>query len=333
MANYINPTSVKHPHESNEVLPERLTIDQLKGLMEINQPLVISTIFGEWMSIVGLIYLSNTYWYPWLYLVTVILIGARQHALLVIGHDASHYVLLKNKKLNDWIADLFLFWPMFATVKGFRFFHSDHHRFLNTEKDKNRLLWKTHTPEGQLTSEWTYPKPLLEIFLRILSKMCFLTGLRWMTMGLLGIFINMKTKMIPVSPWYVVLRLSFYCFSLAIFWYFNLFNQFLLYWIVPFCTWHVTAQYIRLICEHSAIQSTVKPYDMTRTTIANFLDSLLIIPHNIGYHHEHHWYPSVPYYHLPQLNQLLATNSQFSQYGNVTHSVYESLQECTKKSS
>jgi len=322
--------AVTHPHDSYETLPNRLALSKLKDLMEINQPLVFTLITIEWSVIVGAIYLSNTYWNPLLYLITVIFIGARQHALLIIGHDASHYVLLKNKQWNDWIADIFLFWPMFASVKFFRFFHSDHHRFLNTEKDKNRFLWRTHTSEGELTPEWNYPKKPLKLILRISSKILFVTGLRWIIMSFIITIMNIKIKMIKIPFWYTLLRLMFYGVSLVLLGYFNLLDQFLLYWIIPYCTWHVTAQYIRLICEHSAIKSTVKPYHMSRTTIPTLLDSLLIVPHNISYHHEHHWYPSVPQYHLKKLHQRLKLDNKWSEYSNITHSIYESLKECTE---
>ncbi|MGK7936600.1 MAG: fatty acid desaturase family protein [Xenococcaceae cyanobacterium] len=325
--NYTHNLSV-HPHDNEETLPERLTVKELRDFMTINQPLVFGTISVEWVGMIAAMYLSNTYWNPLLYLITVIFIGARQHGLLIIGHDASHYVLLKNKQWNDWVADIFLYWPMFGTVKGFRSFHSDHHRFLNTEKDKNRLVWKTHTADGQLTAEWTYPKKSSDLLLILLSKACFLTAFRWIIMGFAVMIVNSKNESTKFSPWYIALRLSFYTVILALLGYFHLLPQFFLYWIVPYCTWHVIAEYIRLICEHSAIQSDVKPYNLTRTTVTNFLDSLLLLPHNVGYHHEHHWYPSVPYYHLDKLHNRLAHNSNFGKYGDVSHSVYESLKKC-----
>lgn len=325
--NYVCDT-ILHPHDSEETLPKRLTVKQLRDLMEINQPLVFGTIFAEWVGMIAAMYLSDTYWNPLLYFIVVIFIGARQHGLLIIGHDASHYVLLKNKQWNDWVADIFLYWPMFGTVQGFRSFHSYHHRFLNTEKDKNRIVWNTHTAQGELTPEWTYPKGGSELLLILLSKGCFLTGLRWIIISFVVMIFNSKKGFTKFSLWYMALRLSFYAVSLALLGYFNLLTQFVLYWIVPYCTWHIIAEYIRLICEHSAIQSDVKPYNQTRTTVATFVDSLLIIPHNVGYHHEHHWYPSVPHYHLAKLHKRLVDDSNFNKYSDVSHSIYESLKKC-----
>ena len=48
---------------------------------------------------------------------------------------------------------------------------------------------------------------------------------------------------------------------------FGAWYAFLLYWIVPYCTWHIAIQYARLICEHSAVESEEEEYAITRTTI------------------------------------------------------------------
>src|SRR5262249_28272713 len=45
----------------------------------------------------------------------------------------------------------------------------------------------------------------------------------------------------------------------------------LLYWIVPYCTWHMAVQYVRIICEHSAVQSDEEEYSITRTTTPTWL--------------------------------------------------------------
>ena len=38
---------------------------------------------------------------PFLILVAIIVIGTRQHALFVIAHDAAHYLLYENRRIND----------------------------------------------------------------------------------------------------------------------------------------------------------------------------------------------------------------------------------------
>jgi fatty acid desaturase len=103
---------------------------------------------------------------------------------------------------------------------------------------------------------------------------------------------------------------------------------FVLYWLVPYCTWHMACQYIRLICEHSAVSSDDPAYAMTRTTLARWWERWLIVPRNIHYHLEHHWYPSVPFYNLPTLHAHLMAQPSFRQQAVVTPSIVASLQQC-----
>ena len=106
------------------------------------------------------------------------------------------------------------------------------------------------------------------------------------------------------------------------------FWEFFLYWIVPYCTSHIGLQYIRLTCEHSAVHSDDPDYGLTRTTMPRRWERVLVLPRNIHYHIEHHWYPSVPYYNLPALHEQLMAQPGFRRSAVVTRSVLASLLQC-----
>jgi fatty acid desaturase len=57
---------------------------------------------------------------------------------------------------------------------------------------------------------------------------------------------------------------------------------------------------------------------------------MFILPRNVGYHIEHHWYPSVPWYRLPELHQALMEREGFRAYAVVRRSVLVSLGECVR---
>ena len=61
---------------------------------------------------------------------------------------------------------------------------------------------------------------------------------------------------------------------------------------------------IRSIAEHFALQHD-HPLRQTRTVRAGWLERLLIAPHHIGLHIDHHLAASVPFYQLPRLHSLL----------------------------
>jgi fatty acid desaturase len=61
----------------------------------------------------------------------VVLMGGLQHRLAGLGHEASHYTLLKKKSLNDLVGDLFCMFPILGTIHFYRLFHLAHHQYTN----------------------------------------------------------------------------------------------------------------------------------------------------------------------------------------------------------
>jgi fatty acid desaturase len=70
----------------------------------------------------------------------VVLVGALQHRLAGLGHEASHYTFMKNRFLNDFIPDVFCMFPLLTTVHFYRVFHMAHHQYTNDpERDPDLL--------------------------------------------------------------------------------------------------------------------------------------------------------------------------------------------------
>ena len=78
------------------------------------------------------------------------------------------------------------------------------------------------------------------------------------------------------------------------------------------------------------MESEEEEYAITRTTIPTRIKSILGLPRNVGYHLEHQWYPSVPFYRLPDLHQELMKRDRFRRNAVVRHSVLTSLGECVR---
>ena len=216
-------------------------------------------------------------------------------------------------------------WPVFASVEAFRKFHSTHHQYTNLPNDGNRLIWYTHDAAGELAPDWAFPKTRAGLVILILRHALFLTGLFWIIRGLVG------SSLIPSPRWMIAARIAFYLSIAGALTIFNTWYAFLLYWIVPYCTWHIAIQYARIICEHSAVESGEEEYGITRTTIPTLFESIFILPCNVGYHIEHHWYPSVPFYRLPDLHQQLMAREGFRRHAVIRRSVFTSLSECVRR--
>src|SRR5687768_9634286 len=87
--------------------------------------------------------------YPWLWnvpvaLIAIALVGAGQHQLTGLAHEASHSTLFKNKKVNDLVSDWFCMFPIFSTTHHYRLQHIAHHQFTNDpERDPDVSQLKT----------------------------------------------------------------------------------------------------------------------------------------------------------------------------------------------
>jgi len=132
-----NPVVV-HPHNSSRLVPERLPPATIKELSVLEPAKAVRATAEEWIAIAAAIAVCSFFWHPALYAVAVVLIGSRQQALLILGHDASHYRYLPTRWQNELFANLFLMWPTFASVEGFRKFHSTHHQYTNLPGGGNR---------------------------------------------------------------------------------------------------------------------------------------------------------------------------------------------------
>ena len=65
------------------------------------------------------------------------------------------------------------------------------------------------------------------------------------------------------------------------------------------------------MAEHSMVESTLDPHANTRTTYANLIERLLVAPHYVNYHAEHHMMMTVPPYNLPKMHDILLSKGFF----------------------
>jgi fatty acid desaturase len=153
-----------------------LPAEVVKKLSALEPGRAMTATAREWVAIAAAIALCTFFWHPVLYVIAVMFIGARQHALIIMGHDASHYRYLPKRWQNELFANLFLMWPVFASVEAFRKFHSTHHQYTNLPNDGNRHIWYTHDAAGELAPDWVFPKTRAGLALLLLRRAFFLTG-------------------------------------------------------------------------------------------------------------------------------------------------------------
>lgn len=116
---------------------EKLRVDPhvVHDLMKLRPGKCFIQIGMQWLLIVFAVFFAK--WASsWLaYSISIVWIATRQHALLVLMHDASHYLISRRRWLNDTVGNLFLAFPLSVCVSRYRRHHLLHHRHLNTELD------------------------------------------------------------------------------------------------------------------------------------------------------------------------------------------------------
>ena len=64
-------------------------------------------------------------------LFAIVLIGAVQQRLATLTHEAAHYILFRNRLLNEIASELFCMFPIYGTTHSYRVQHLGHHQFPN----------------------------------------------------------------------------------------------------------------------------------------------------------------------------------------------------------
>src|SRR5690349_2051240 len=65
---------------------------------------------------------------PLTFVVAVIIIGGRQLGLAILMHDAAHGVLMRTRRLNEWVGQWLCAYPVLGNMITYRHYHLMHHR-------------------------------------------------------------------------------------------------------------------------------------------------------------------------------------------------------------
>lgn len=275
-------------------------VAHLKSLSKLQVWRGAATIAVDWAVIVGCFALALTYPHPLTWIAAAVIVASRQHALLIIMHDAAHYRLLASRNWNDRLSNWFLAWPVLVSTEGYRDNHLAHHFHLNTDEDPDWVR-----KEGK--HEWEFPKTRIQ-FARLLLR-DFLGG------GFLDMLraigdLSVKRARTATSGARRLERLAYYLSITAVAVGSGIWLPVLVLWFLPAFTILPVILRIRSIAEHFGVEGE-HDLNMSRNFEGPLWERLLLAPHNVGYHLDHHLYPSVPFYNLKQLHRLLLLNRDY----------------------
>src|SRR5258705_2701873 len=227
------------------------------------------------------------------------------HAFGVLMHEAAHYRELRNRRLNDWIGEICLAWPLTVTLHGYRSNHFAHHRELNSERDPDWV--RTRSPK------YEFPKSKRLLYLEFTKYLFALNS-----PGEIAHF--MKDKLMnEMPPGVKAGRLATFALLICSSIYFGFWKLLLLYWAIPLVTTFFLFMYIRSIAEHFGGMEYDHLLTGSRTVLPMRWEKWVFCPHHINYHIEHHLYPSVPCHNLPALHMILMRDRVFNGKAHITN--------------
>jgi fatty acid desaturase len=218
--------------------------------------------------------------------VGIVVIGLCIQAMAILMHEALHCNLFRRPTLDQSIGFL-LAVPAFFSMAAYKVAHLNHHRYTRTEKDQDEIsnLCRTHAQYVTLYYSWFFVGTLLYMFI-VPWKALTIASYKQRTRILIEYSLMFSFYAIVIFSAISTRHLS---------WLF-------LYWLVP-AQIATALSNVRGLAEHLGTPGKGDALDRTRTVTSNRVVSFLML--NLNYHLEHHLFPAVPWYNLPQVHRLL----------------------------
>lgn len=266
----------------SEQQKEKLSIEEIKFYSKKSMAPWLYDALVDW----GIISLAIALFYNYPHIITfifsVLIVGNRQHALTVLGHEASHFCLSENKNTNDFLSNIFAFWPLGITTSGYRNVHISHHNHMNTESDPELAHRSARKPQYDLPIK--LPKVLYYAF-------SDLFGFSIKDYLIIVTFSKPSTRreyipLIMVHIAFILVSIISNYWWIPAIWYVSLITSFMMFFR------------LRTFFEHLGTEDTHRIH-------LSWIAKHILAPHNIWYHWEHHKYPTIPYYNLPKIRRIL----------------------------
>ncbi len=252
---------------------------------------------GLWLvahcwGVVALAMLVGARW-PLLIPLCAVVVGTRQLGLFILMHDAAHGLLHPNRRLIDWVGH----WLCASTLREYRPYHLQHHRYVQQAEDPDlvlsapfpisraslwRKLWR------DLSGQTFYKQRIAPLFQRAAAG---------------GSALQRNAQEVARDrQFWLANALGFAVFAAAGWWW-----LWLALWAWPMVCWLPAVTRVRNIAEHALVGvDQPDPLRQARTTKAGWVERALVAPYWVNFHAEHHLFTNLPCWQLPKAHALLA---------------------------
>lgn len=299
------------PKYSEMARAAHLAVDKafLAGLKEKRPAAIFAATTAIWLQLV-LAWALALLGPLWLVFIPFIVFCALAQAMLLWVHEASHFSLFDNRRINDIWSDVFFAGPIGITVTAYRERHSSHHADLGTDLDQDGYPYHIKV-RGR--------RALMEAMGRSLTGLTGLWLARTKYIGRLAEF-GSPTQ---VSPrWVGPLITGVFNLTLILLcvlsgrWY-----LYLVLWVYPIVAVAVALNIVRSVAEHQpedfprfrdGLETAMRP--VVRTTVPSSFEKWMLYQANFNYHVEHHLFPTVPRHNLGKLHLHLVAKGFYRQF-------------------
>ena len=241
----------------------------------------LAAVLLDWAVILAALMMAARLHHPAGYVAAVLVVGNRQHALAIIGHDGAHRAASRTRWLNDTLTCLLCFWPLGLGLDGYRRHHYAHHRHTGTREDPE-LEYK-----GWGAPHWDLPTPGLRLFFLFVRDLFGLSPRELLNLRRTIPPVSQRDVVGPLLWWTAALGLLFVTGALWI----------ALLWAISLGTAYWATFRLRVWTEHMGTPGTHRIH-------AAWWQRLLFLPHNTWCHWEHHRWPTYPSCTLQTVREL-----------------------------
>ena len=259
----------------------------------------VLTCVANWLVILASFYVAYYYQSLWIDAFVILVVGNRQHAIALLGHEGSHYTLSSNRQWNDFLTGILTLWPLGVSLPGYREFHFKHHQNVGTIDDPELDHKKAFAPG--------YDLPITRakmIFYFIKDILCLSSNEVILAMK----FFTPKNKRHLLIPFLFMGSLVSALIYFGFLWV-------VILWFIAIYTSFWAFFRIRIYIEHIGTNETHR-------VETHPLLNLVFFPYGSDTHWEHHQWPTMPYYNRKKIRALISEpklikiNDLFKSYEN-----------------
>lgn len=236
----------------------------------------------DWLVIGLAMFAAGYFQHPVACLTAVLFVGVRQHGLFIMAHDGGHFRASKNRKLNDFLTNIFCVWPFGRDLEAYRQSHFEHHRYVGTKDDPELHFRKLNAPH------WDLPTTQARIFGLAFKDLIGIRIAR--NILVLGWSLAAASRRDQLISFCLLICVSALLWSQDCLWV-------LAIWFIALLTVAPASFRLREWTEH------INTHETHRIT-ASWWQRFFFLAHNTWYHFEHHRWSQIPSWNLAKVRSL-----------------------------